>query len=132
MSFLNGLRGMAGGKPELNKQWKIPETTAEVDELFESGSGLDIIYKHSYSCGTCIFAKTRVETILEELSGKAVFHFVDVHANRPVSNYIAEKSGIRHESPQLIILYNGGVFWHGSHNDVHPEPIKKALVEVSG
>lgn len=116
-----------GGGPELNEEWQLPETTNEVDKLFDPGSGSHVIYKHSYSCSVSIFAKTRVETVLEKFSAKAAFHFVDVRRNRPVSNYIAEKSGVRHESPQLLIIRDGNVVWHGSHHRVTAEAIGENL-----
>lgn len=131
MSFLNGLRGMMSGNPELSDEWTIPETVEEIDGFFEPDSGMHIIYKHSYSCGTSIFAKTRVEqTFKNDLPENVHFYFVDVRTHRPVSNAIAEKSGIMHESPQLIIINEGKVLWHGSHNQVTSEPISKFLKEL--
>ena len=130
MDFIKGLRGLMGAGTELNALWNVPETTEEIDSLFMHGAGISIIYKHSYSCSVSVFAKSRVETILEHASPKATFYFVDVRQNRPVSNYIAEKSGIRHESPQLLIIQKGDVVWHGSHHQVTAEAVTGFLNEV--
>lgn len=130
MSFLNGLRGMMGGKPELPVQWNIPETENQIDELFQSNR-IQVIYKHSFSCSISIFAKNRIEADIENLSNEADFHFVDVRINRSISNYVAEKSGVHHESPQLLIIRDGKVLWNGSHNRVQTEPIKNTLNKIS-
>lgn len=126
MGFFDKISGKTG----LNENWNIPETTTSVEKLFEPEAGLHVVYKHSFSCGVSVFAKTRIERVLEELSGKATFHFIDVHANRPVSDYVAEASAVRHESPQLIILYNGDVYGHASHNQVQPDPVQEAVEEI--
>lgn len=122
---------MMSEKPELPDVWTIPETAEDIDGVFEPDSGLHIIYKHSYTCGTSIFAKTRVEqSFKNDLPENAHFYFVDVSTHRSVSNAIAERSGVRHESPQLIIIHEGKVLWHGSHNQVNSEPISKIVKEL--
>ena len=36
-------------------------------------------------------------------------------ADHPLSNYIAETTGVKHESPQALLFENGKVVWHASH-----------------
>lgn len=121
---------MMGSRPELPDTWKVPESEGEVDSLFTSEEAV-VIYKHSYNCPTCIFTKTKAETVMEKFSDKASFHFVDVISNRAVSNLIASKSGIRHESPQLLILHKGEVYWSASHGAIDDEAFGKALRELT-
>lgn len=45
-------------------------------------------------------------------------YFVDVLAQRPLSQRIAVALGIRHESPQAIMLQAGTPVWHASHSEV--------------
>jgi bacillithiol system protein YtxJ len=40
---------------------------------------------------------------------------VPVQASRDVSAALAERFGIRHESPQVMVVHDGQVVWHGSH-----------------
>ncbi|MGA8944051.1 MAG: bacillithiol system redox-active protein YtxJ, partial [Thermoactinomyces sp.] len=47
--------------------------------------------------------------------------------DRPVSNAITEKFGIRHASPQAILLKNGKVCWHASHNDITSASLTDAV-----
>jgi bacillithiol system protein YtxJ len=52
---------------------------------------------------------------------------VVVQHSRSVSNAIAERTGIRHESPQAILLKGGEVVYHASHYDVTAEDIEAGL-----
>jgi len=42
-------------------------------------------------------------------------HLVDVLRSRALSQALSARAQVRHESPQLLVLKNGGVVWHGSH-----------------
>lgn len=129
MSFLSGLRGMMGGRPQLPDKWKLPESEKNVEQLLKPDSGTQVIYKHSYSCAVCIFSKLKVEEVMEKLSGKADFHFVDVVNNREVSEKIAADTGVRHESPQILILKNGRVYWHASHSAIDKDKLEEAILD---
>jgi bacillithiol system protein YtxJ len=74
-----------------------------------------LVFKHSTTCGTSAYAHEEVESLLEEPDLRAEVYIVDVRAARPVSTAIAERSGIRHESPQALLFVNGQVVWHASH-----------------
>lgn len=131
MSFLGGLRGMVGGKlPELPDQWNIPEAESEIDMLLKNTDKIQIIYKHSFTCGVCVMARPVVETFMDEYQDKADFHFVDVKQNRPISNYITKVTGVRHESPQILILNKGDVFWSESHGMIKEGAIRETLEEL--
>ena len=132
MSFLNGLRGMWNHKPQSREEWIIPESDSELDNYLKPDSGLVIIYKHSFSCGVSIFAKSRLEDSIDEINKCADCIFIDVKLNRYLSNKIAEKTGVRHESPQLLLLNNGEIFWHGSHGSVQVHPIIESIEEITG
>lgn len=38
--------------------------------------------------------------------------------DRPVSNEIAARLGVKHESPQAILVRGGKAVWHASHRQV--------------
>ncbi len=131
MSFFGGLRGiMRGTTSELPDQWNIPETESEIDTLLKITNNIQIIYKHSFTCGISIMAKPVVEEFLDVYKDKADFHFVDVKQNRPISNYITKVTGVRHESPQILILRNGEVYWSASHGMIRKGAIRETLEEI--
>jgi bacillithiol system protein YtxJ len=52
-------------------------------------------------------------------------YLVDVRAHRPVSQQIAVRSGVEHESPQIIVLQRGAVVWNASHDDITAEALAR-------
>jgi len=84
---------------------------------------LAVVFKHSATCGVSARAHAEVEKFLLEHPDRCI-HKVEVLGARAVSDYIEEKTGIRHESPQLLVLRDGEVVWHGSHSRVTAEAIE--------
>lgn len=127
MGFLDGLFGSSKGdqKPQF---WNSIHSKEEVDAiLMHSMEQPQVILKHSNQCATSFFAKKNLELIpLEDLSA-ADLYIVDVIRQRAISRYVEEKMQIRHESPQLLVIKNGEVAWHGSHHSVQEDYLLKAL-----
>lgn len=108
--------------------WNLLESKSEVDEVLEqSKQRPQLLYKHSNRCGTCMFTKSEIENSSDEILEHAEMHFIDVIRSRGVSDYIAEKLDIRHESPQAILLKNGQVLWHDSHSAIKSNKILSKL-----
>ncbi len=70
--------------------------------------GTSVIYKHSTQCGMCDSAIVEVEAF-EKKHPAVPVHYLDLWEHRDVSNAVASKLGIRHESPQAIVLQDGKV-----------------------
>ncbi|MGI8476953.1 MAG: monothiol bacilliredoxin BrxC family protein [Thermomicrobiales bacterium] len=52
---------------------------------------------------------------------------VDVEKQRDVTAAIAERTGVRHESPQVIVLHDGKAVWNASHGKITTSAIADAL-----
>src|SRR4029453_3594044 len=52
---------------------------------------------------------------------------VEVQSARDVSRELADITGVRHESPQVIVLRNGKAIWNASHYDVKAQEVAKVL-----
>ena len=50
-----------------------------------------------------------------------------VQASRTLSTAVAQRFGIRHESPQAMVIDRGEVAWHGSHYRATATSIAAAL-----
>lgn len=131
MGIFDSLRKIAGNKQEKASCWNQPQTEDAADEILKSEKRPQVIYKHSYRCGISLVAKNSLESGIDSLLGQADFHLVDVVANRSLSKYFAEKSGVRHESPQIIVMHKGAPFWQASHGGVRIDALKEALKELT-
>lgn len=74
-----------------------------------------LIFKHSTRCGISSMVLKRFENGMQKENLDIAYYFVDIIKNRELSNLIANKFNIRHESPQLLVLKNGEVIAHDSH-----------------
>lgn len=101
--------------------------------LAATGGHSTFIFKHSTTCPISASAHRRVQAYLKqaaESGGPAPdFRLVRVHESRPVSNAVAERLGVAHKSPQLLLIRDGRCVWDTSHYDITAESIEKALRE---
>lgn len=106
---------------------------AGIDRLLaESFERPVVILKHSRSCGTSAQAFDELQDHLAHASADgARYAVVTVQTHRDVSQALAARLGIRHETPQAIVLRNGGVAWHASHYRVTARAIAAALDTVA-
>jgi len=101
---------------DLEECWSAISEQDQLEKIIEaSNEQPQLIYKHSHRCSVCIMAKEEIEASAGTLSKQMDLHFVNVVHQREVSNHIASNLDIRHESPQVILLANRKVVWHGSH-----------------
>ncbi len=98
------------------------DSIEKLDQLFEESHEKPVIlFKHSTTCPIS-------SGVYEEISRVAGdINLVIVQTARPISLAIAEKTGVRHESPQAIVIKNSEVVYHASHFDVTAEDVSKSL-----
>lgn len=77
-----------------------------------------VLFKHSVTCPI----SASVYNEMKKVDGDV--HLVVVQSARNVSNEIAQKTGIRHESPQAIVLKDEKPVYSASHFDVTAEDIE--------
>ncbi|HEV3026387.1 MAG TPA: bacillithiol system redox-active protein YtxJ [Planctomycetota bacterium] len=79
----------------------------ELDAALLPVPGPVVIYKHSTQCGICDTAIEEIRSFEEQHPSAATIYYLDLLAHRELSNAVARKLGIRHESPQVIVLKEG-------------------------
>lgn len=95
------------------------ENAAQLDALIERSKERRVwIFKHSLTCSISAYAWGEFRRFAESVEGDVVFALVEVQTARLVSNDVAQRLGIRHQSPQAILLREGAVAWHASHFDI--------------
>ena len=102
--------------------FKELKTTTELNSILESTSS-QIIFKHSTRCPISSSAYRNVEAFLEQ--SDSPIHLVYVVENRPMSNLIEEKTGVRHESPQVLVVRESKVLSHTSHHNITQDFLEK-------
>ncbi len=114
-------KSIFGEKSEKKEQpivnW-IPLTDVnQLDEIIKKSSGkYQAIFKHSTRCGISSGVKRQFER--QEDTGEIDFYYLDLLSYRAISDEIAARFGVMHQSPQLLVFKNGAVAAHGSHYDI--------------
>ena len=80
-----------------------------------------VIFKHSNACGISSAAYRE----MEKFEGQV--NLLEVQSARDVSHELADLTGIRHETPQVIVFKDGKAVWNASHFDVKASAVSQAL-----
>ncbi|MBN2730931.1 MAG: bacillithiol system redox-active protein YtxJ [Balneolaceae bacterium] len=108
--------------------WNVVTDKDQVEKVLEnSHQKAQLVYKHSHTCGICHAAKEQIESVFTEIEKQADMNFINVKKSRPVSNAFAEQLGVRHESPQVLIINQGKCVWHKSHWSIKADAILNVL-----
>ena len=100
------------------------EDRAALDELIKrSHQSAVILFKHSLTCPISARAYREMTNYEGEVA------LVVVQQAREVSRAVEQVTGIRHESPQAIILRNGRPAWSASHFDITADAVAAARAE---
>ncbi|GAB4416311.1 MAG: bacillithiol system redox-active protein YtxJ [Bacteroidia bacterium] len=108
--------------------WKALCTTEDLDALILRSHEVPVaIFKHSTTCGISAYAKHQLESDWSLGDDAVEMYYLDLHSYRPVSNLVAERLGVWHQSPQIILLRAGKVVYHTSHSAISVRGLGQAL-----
>jgi bacillithiol system protein YtxJ len=124
MGILNNMFGGKGEKevkPEKKSYltW-LPLTSLEQLEIIktESNTAAILIFKHSTRCGISRAVIKQFEKLFTEENQRLKVYYLDLLNYRDISTEIGQTFQVMHQSPQLIVVRNGNVVHHASHNDI--------------
>ena len=80
-----------------------------------------VLFKHDPYCGISSAAHDRVARLDREVA------LVDVADQKPLSMRVARETGVRHESPQVLVLRDGKAVWSASHWSITAAAIERAV-----
>ncbi|MFV9482677.1 bacillithiol system redox-active protein YtxJ [Christiangramia sp. ASW11-125] len=114
-------------KKESNVPWNALTEISQLDELEKLSEDKTVtIFKHSTTCGISRMVLKNFEADYEQqLNDSVDLYFLDLKAHRDISNGIAEKFSVRHESPQMVVLKNREVVHHSSHQAISVDKLKE-------
>ena len=129
MSIFNSLFGSSEEKKEVttNIKW-IPLTNLmQLESLVEGSFERPvIIFKHSTRCSVSRMALKQFENEFD-FQDKVTPYFLDLIAFRDVSNEIANRFDVVHQSPQIILIKEGKAIYNASHSDIDANDLKGRL-----
>lgn len=129
MSFLNSIFGSSENtdSPKSNVNWTELTDIAQLLEVTAISSEKPVvIFKHSTRCSISRMALKQFEREYD-LNETVDAYFLDLIAHRDISNEIASRFNVYHESPQLILIKNGQAVYDVSHSDIDAVALKEKL-----
>ncbi|HYF50201.1 MAG TPA: bacillithiol system redox-active protein YtxJ [Planctomycetota bacterium] len=102
------------------------------DEQQSEDSGALLVFKLSPICPTSHAAEAEFRRFAESLPDSKDLKLVsvDVIGQRPISQRIARDTGVRHESPQALLISRRNVRWHASHGGITEDSLTAALASA--
>jgi bacillithiol system protein YtxJ len=85
-----------------------------------------VIFKHSTTCPISAAAYNEMSRFEGEVA------LVEVQRARSLSKEIEQRTGVTHESPQVLVLRKGKVVWDASHWRVKADAVKEAVKDANG
>lgn len=74
-----------------------------------------LVFKHSRTCGISCEALDELRVHVERAEADVSYKLITVQSHRRVSDEATARFGIRHETPQAILLRDGRPVWNASH-----------------
>jgi bacillithiol system protein YtxJ len=106
--------------------WCHREPGAHLLRIAPVTAPLHWIFKHSPTCPISADALDEVETFRAAHPDVPVEQ-LDVFADRGRCRAIADATGVRHQSPQVLLCEGDAVLWHASHGQVTAAHMAEAV-----
>lgn len=128
MSLFNNFFGSTPQEETNSKiDWLQLTDSIQLDEIEDaSNSKIVVIFKHSTRCSISRMALRQFENEFE-VNENVLPYYLDLLNHRDISNEIASKFSVVHQSPQLLIISNEKCIFNASHSDIDAEVIKNYL-----
>lgn len=98
----------------------ISDVEALDDLIEQSRSATVILFNHDPHCPISARAFSQMEQLGNDVM------LVDVSRERSLTRQIQDRTGVRHESPQVIVLRDGQPSWSASHFEITTDAVLSA------
>jgi bacillithiol system protein YtxJ len=126
MSFFKNIFGSSSETESNSSKCNWTELTdlGQLNEIITLSNEKPVaIFKHSTRCSVSRMALKQFENEFTS-ADKVTLYFLDLIENRAISNEIAIRFDVAHQSPQLILIKEGKAIYHVSHSDIDAEVLK--------
>ncbi|AGC78156.1 bacillithiol system protein YtxJ [Nonlabens dokdonensis] len=109
-------------------RWELLESIDQLENVIKNSTiKPKVIFKHSTRCGISRMVLNQFEKGFESNEDAVTFYFLDLLNYREVSNAVAEKLNVRHQSPQVIILYDKEILHTESHHGIDIKKVQQIV-----
>ena len=119
------------GKPEANESvsnlgWRQLTDLGQLNEIINESTEKPVaIFKHSTTCGISRMAWNLFQKNYNISDEQMSFYYLDLLVYRDISNEIASRFGVQHQSPQLIVIKDGKAVYNASHENIDASQLEQ-------
>lgn len=127
MGLFNKIFGSSDqSKQEEEIPWIALSQKEQLDAIAEnSKTKTQLIFKHSTRCGISRMVLSQFKKDYQLSENEVDLYYLDLLNHREISNGIAEKFHVMHQSPQLLVIKDGAVVAHESHGEINTMDLAK-------
>ncbi len=128
MSFFNTVFGTSDEKNPLSKVgWRSLTDLGQLNEIIDLSTEKPVvIFKNSTRCSISRMVLKQFENEFD-FNEKVVSFLLDLIEYRNISNEIASRFGVQHQSPQIILICDGKAVYNASHESIEAAKLVKYL-----
>ena len=130
MSIFDNIFGKndSKGTSSQSVMWNELTQLQQLDTIIEESESTPVlIFKHSTRCSVSRMALRAFENEYSLPEEDLKLYFLDLIAYRNISNEIASRFDVVHQSPQVILIKNGKAVYNESHSDIDVTAIEDIL-----
>ena len=129
MSIFNTFFGSSEqGSTPSKINWKPLTDLGQLNEISQlSNEKPVIIFKHSTRCSISRMALKQFENEYDLSDNEVTTYFLDLIAFRDISNEIASRFNVVHQSPQLLLILGGKSVYDVSHSAIDADELKSKI-----
>ena len=129
MSIFNTFFGSSEQSSTPSKINWIPLTDlGQLNEISQlSNEKPVVVFKHSTRCNISRMALKQFENEYDLSDNEVTTYFLDLIAFRAISNEIASRFVVVHQSPQLLLLVGGKSVYDVSHSAIDADELKSKI-----
>ncbi|UPQ78503.1 bacillithiol system redox-active protein YtxJ [Flavobacterium azooxidireducens] len=128
MSFFTNLFGNSEEENSSKAGWRMLTDLGQLNELIElSYQQPVLIFKHSTRCSISRFALKNFENEYAFSEEDLQPYFLDLLEYRTLSNEIANRFDVMHQSPQILLIKKGKCVYDESHDGIDVGSLKRIL-----
>lgn len=106
-------------EPQNPFPWQILSAESQLDEIVElSKINTVILFKHSTRCNISRIVLNRFEEKHADNQEEVEFYYLDLLNFREISNEVAARFQVMHQSPQVLVIKKGTCVAQGSHYEI--------------
>jgi len=125
MSFFTNLFGSSEEGNSSKIGWRLLTDLGQLNEAIElSHQQPVLIFKHSTRCSISRFALKNFENEYDFSGEKLQPYFLDLLEYRNISNEIATRFNVMHQSPQILLIKEGKCVYDESHDGIDIDGLK--------